>query len=162
MEDLALADLRHLQAADGWLGLGAPAEARAELDAISPSQQEHPVVLTLRWRVHAALRQWEEALVVATTLIQLQPDAPGSWVNRSFALHELRRTAEARDHLMSVVSRFPDHAVLRYNLACYECQLGNLPKAQEWLDQAFALGGGAELRKSALEDPDLSPLWKRY
>ena len=42
---------------------------------------------------------------------------------------ELRRPGglvggKVRDNLLPVVERFPDNATMRYNLACYECQLG--------------------------------------
>ena len=33
---------------------------------------------------------------------QLDPDDPIGWFNRSYALHELKRTAEARDNLLRV------------------------------------------------------------
>ena len=49
---------------------------------------------------------------------------------------------------------------MRYNLACYECQLGNLNQAREHLKQAFALKGGSDLRADSISDPDLEPLWQ--
>ncbi len=48
---------------------------------------------------------------------------------------------------------------MRYNLACYECQLGNLKEAREWLKQAFNLGDAKQMKLAALDDPDLQPLW---
>ena len=92
----------------------------------------------------------------------MQPEDPLAWVHRSFALHELKRTAEARDNLLRVVDRFPNDGTMRYNLACYECQLGNLERARGWLDKAFQLPDAAKLKLAALEDPDLQPLWKRF
>jgi hypothetical protein len=32
---------------------------------------------------------------------------------------------------------FNDDATIRYNLACYECQLGRLDQARAWLERAF-------------------------
>jgi hypothetical protein len=49
---------------------------------------------------------------------------------------------------------------MRYNLACYECQLGRLEQAKGWLEKAFALGDAREMKLAALDDPDLEPLWK--
>ena len=51
---------------------------------------------------------------------------------------------------------------MRYNLACYECQLGNLGRARAWLDKAVQLPDAAKLKLAALEDPDLQPLWTRF
>ncbi len=45
---------------------------------------------------------------------------------------------------------------LHYNLACWECQLGELEVAKARLRHAFNLD--AQLRLSALEDEDLKPI----
>jgi hypothetical protein len=47
--------------------------------------------------------------------------------------------------------------MIRYNLACYECQLGELDAAKEYLDQAFTLE--PKCRTIAREDSDLEALW---
>ena len=83
-----------------------------------------------------------------------------AWIHWSYVLHELKRTAEARDNLLRVVEKFPISATMRYNLACYECQLGRLERAKEWLEKAFALGDAKGMKLAALDDPDLQPLWK--
>jgi hypothetical protein len=49
---------------------------------------------------------------------------------------------------------------MRYNLACYECQLGNLKEALQWLQLAIDLAGKKDIRLMALNDPDLEPLWR--
>ena len=61
------------------------------------------------------------------------PESALGWVHRYYAFHELKRTAEARDNLLRVVDKFPEDPIMRYNLACYECQLGNLERAKQWL-----------------------------
>jgi hypothetical protein len=58
-----------------------------------------------------------------------------------------------------VVDKFPAEHLMRYNLACYSCQLGNLKEAYQWLEKAIDLAGKEEIRQTALEDPDLEPLW---
>ncbi len=161
MPDFSFTDIRHLQATEGWLGLGDPKSAKEELDAVTPQLQAHPIVLRLRWEVFSAADQWNSALEVATTLTRLEPADQHAWLSRSFALHELKRTAEARENLLTVLDRFPDFALMRYNLACYECQLGNLDAACERLRQAFALPGGKEYRTTGQSDPDLAPLRAR-
>jgi len=45
------------------------------------------------------------------------------------------------------------------NLACYECQLGDLSQARKWLETAFKAGDRKELKRMALADSDLKPLW---
>jgi tetratricopeptide (TPR) repeat protein len=150
----------HLLAAQGWLELSNHTEANEELDKISSCKQRHPDVLNLRWEVYAAARNWEAALEIASRLIRLDAEDPLGWVHRSYALHELKRTTEARDNLLRVVDKFPISATMRYNLACYECQLGRLEQAKEWLEQALALGDARKMKLAARDDPDLEPLWK--
>ncbi len=117
-------------------------------------------MLKARWGVYAAAGKWEAALDIAAALIQLEPKDPLGWIHRSYALHELRRTAEARDNLLGVVDKFPISATMRYNLACYECQLGRLEQAKDWLEKAFQLGDAKQMKLAALDDPDLKALWK--
>jgi tetratricopeptide (TPR) repeat protein len=159
MHPLDRADLMRLQAAEGWLELGNPAEARAELDQISPEYQCHPDVLRLRWQELSDRKEWSEALEVAAAILQADPGSASGWVHRSYCLHELKRTQEARDNLLRVVDQFPDSVIMRYNLACYECQLGRLEQARNWLEKAIQLGDPQKLKTMALQDPDLKPLW---
>ena len=160
MKPLQPPDSHHLEAAQGWLELGNHAEADAELDSIASSLRAHPDVLNVRWGIYAAARKWEAALDIAAALIQLNPEDPLGWVHRSYSLHELKRTAEARDNLLRVVDKFPEDPIMRYNLACYECQLGRLEQAKNWLGKAFALGDAKGMKLAALDDPNLQPLWK--
>lgn len=140
--------------------LGNPIEADVELDKITPQLRSHPDVLKVRWEVYTAARKWEGALDIAAAIIQLVPDDPIGWVNRSYVLHELKRTPEARDNLLRVVDRFQANATMRYNLACHECQLGRLDLAKAWLEKAFEIGDAREIKLAALDDPDLEPLWE--
>jgi predicted Zn-dependent protease len=151
-------DSHHLSAAEGWLELGNPAEAAAELARISPENAGHPAVLELSWQVHARAREWEACLELASRLVRLHPALPTGWVHRSYTLHELKRTAEARDQLLPAVARFPNEVVMAYNLACYECRLGNLPMARQWLKQTFARPNSQLWRVAAQNDPDLAAL----
>src|SRR5664280_998989 len=160
MKPLEPPDSIHLQAAQGWLELGNHIEADAELDNITPQLRAHPAVLEVRWEIYAKAKKWDACLDIASALVQMVPDHPLGWIHRWFCLHELKHTAEARDNLLRVVDKFPINATMRYNLACYECQLGRLEQAKEWLKKAFALGNARKMKLAALDDPDLQPLWK--
>jgi Flp pilus assembly protein TadD len=149
----------HLRAALGWLELGNPREAIAELTRLNPAARGHPEAIEARWRICAAERRWEEALAVAGELVAAAPDEPTGWVDQSYALHELKRTAEARAVLLPKAALFPKVSVIPYNLACYACQLGELAEARGWLQRALKLRNKAELQRLALNDPDLRPLW---
>jgi len=159
MDPLPPPHIFHLNAAQGWLGLGNADEARAELEQVPATYAGHPEVLQVRWEILAAAKDWAAGLEVAAELIHVDPEEPSGWFHRSYCLHELRRTVEARDNLLRVVEKFPGIATIRYNLACYECQLGRLDHARIWLRKAFRLGRTADMKAQALEDRDLEALW---
>jgi Flp pilus assembly protein TadD len=159
MKPLNWPDNHRFLAVQGWIELGALEEAAAELASISSEAQETEAVMHLSWDLLARGQRWPEALVVAQRMLQAFPQHPPAWIHFSFVLHELKRTAEARDHLLKALERFPENPTMRYNVACYETQLGNLESARHWLKAAFALPGSEELKEAARTDPDLAPLW---
>jgi tetratricopeptide (TPR) repeat protein len=153
-------DLHRLSAAEGWLELGNHVEAEKELDEISPAHHGFSEVLRLRWRIQSSGKSWEDAFKTAALLVDSCPSDPEAWIFRSYALHELNRTAEARDALVKALDQFQRVSVIYYNLACYEAQLGNLDAGHRYLKKAFTLPGGKKLKQGAANDPDLKPLKK--
>jgi len=153
-------DSLHLRSAEGWLELGDPAEASQEIAKIRANLRLHPDVLEVCWQICVRTRTWDCSLTVARSLIERAPDRPNGWINLSFALHELNRTPEAWDNLFKVAEKFPGEPTIAYNLACYGAQLGRLWEAEQWLKQAFKVGDATLLKRLALSDADLKPLWK--
>jgi len=154
-------DSHHLAAAEGWLGLGDHLAANEELENITPRLRGHPYVLELRWEIYAKAGKWEMAAEVARSLATLLPDNSFGWIHQAYSLHELKRTGEAWDVLHPVADKFSDQYIIRYNLACYACQLGNLKASFSWLEKAIDLAGKKDIRAMALDDPDLEPLWEK-
>jgi len=161
MKELSAPDLHHLRAAEGWLELGNQIEAFDELERISPQLRVHPDVLELRWQIYAKEKKWEACVDIARAIAKLAPSRPNGWIHLAFSLHELKRTKEAKEVLLPVVDKFPEEPTMRYNLACYECQLGNLEGAKLFLEKAFESGDARQIKLMALHDPDLEPLWKK-
>lgn len=159
MSELQSPDIHHLNAAEGWLELGNHREALAELERISAAEQGRLEVLGVRWSITAQFKSWEECVRIGTSIVELAPKEVFGWIHRSYALHELKRTQEARDLLLPAVKKFPKNETIPYNLACYECQLGEVDAARDWLRRAMKLRHPAALKAQALEDPDLKPLW---
>ena len=152
-----------MRAALGWLELGNAVEATAELARIAPELQQHPVVLAVRYDVYSAAGNWGAAAEVAGSQVQLTPEDPGAWISLAYATRRKPGGGipQAREILTRAQSKFPDQGLIPYNLACYECQLGNLSEAWKWLEKAFAIGDIQQIKKMALADPDLHPLRTR-
>lgn len=155
------ADKFHVDAASGWIGLGDLDSAHDELKQISPEIQNHPAVLMVHSELLFAEENWETLLPLTEKLLLQFPKLDFLWINRSYALHELKRTQEAFDALLPAAKKFPKRWLIRYNLACYCSQLGDLNEAMQWLQKAIALAGEKEIKAMALDDPDLKPLWKQ-
>src|SRR5205807_958763 len=119
MNELQPPNAHHVRAAQGWLELGCEAEANEELEKVSPDLSEHPDVLEVRWGIWAAAGNWEACLNVAMALVEASPRRLIGWIHRSYALHELKRTAEAAKLLAPALDLFPRDWLIRYNLACY-------------------------------------------
>jgi predicted Zn-dependent protease len=153
-------DSIHLSAAEGWLELGDWLEANEELELITPTMRAHPDVLEVRWEIYAKAEKWEMAAEVARGLSKMLPEDSWVFIHHAFALHRLKRTKEAYAVLIPVVDKFPDF-LIRYNLACYCCQLGKLKESKQWLKKAIEVAGKKEIRLMALDDPDLEPLWSQ-
>ena len=160
MKSLEQADRVHLNAAEGWFGLGDLVSASDELEKITPAFRAHPAVLLMRCKIYQAAKRWGYLIEISETLIEQLPKLADAWIHRSYALHELNQTREAFDLLLPAAKKFPKLPVIPYNLACYACQLGKLEDAMKQIEQAIDLAGKKnDIRLDALEDPDLEPLW---
>jgi tetratricopeptide (TPR) repeat protein len=160
MQALEPPDSHYVSAAIGWLELGNWREAAAELEAVAPALCQHPAVLRVGYDIHAAAGHWDLASEIAFTLARNMPDEPGAWTKLAYATRRKPGGGipSAKEILAAARRRFPGEVLIAYNLACYECQLGNLTEARVWLHEAFQLGNPAQLKQLSLSDPDLAPL----
>jgi tetratricopeptide (TPR) repeat protein len=159
MKKLEPPDSHHLDAAQGWLGLGDWASANQELDKISSASCTQLVVLQTRFQVYAAAGQWGMAAGIARALTVMNPGSCFGWIDWAYALYEQQRILEARNILLSVVDKFPDEYLIRYSLACYACQLGYFKEALQWLEKAIGLADAKQVNQMVANNPDLQPLW---
>ena len=161
MKPLDPPDSHHLSAAMGWLGLGNVAEAGVEMENIAPQYRSHPHVLAVQFDIYAQAGKWNEATEIAGTLAQQEPQHPGTWISLAYATRRKNGGGipQARAILIQAQRTFPEEQIIAYNLACYDCQLGNLDAAKAWLDKACTLGDAGKIKHMALQDMDLEPLW---
>jgi tetratricopeptide (TPR) repeat protein len=153
-------DALRLRSAIGWLELGNPAEALAELDEIDAASRAHPAVLKARGQVYQTLKKWTQALEIGRALTEMLPQDPESWTFFANSLYFSGATAAAYAVTKEVLPRFVTAWPLYYNLACYAAQLGKLDEARGYLDWATEIGDKREIEAMARKDPDLKPLWE--
>ena len=79
--------------------LGNHEEANEELELIDAPLRAHPDVLEVRWLIYQKVENWELCKDIGTALVKLVPERSTGWIQRSFALHEMKRTQEAYDEL---------------------------------------------------------------
>jgi predicted Zn-dependent protease len=147
---------KHITAAQGYHELGLWREAWRELDGLSDSAQHRPDVLEMRILILINERKWRDALGLARQLAEVAPEEEAGWVHSAYCLHELGRTREAIQALLSAPSSLREKAIFHYNFACYSCVLGQIDAARDALRRSFALD--KRYRDFARADTDLSPL----
>ena len=145
----------------GWLGLDCPGEAHAELNAITPEAQTHPAVLETRWTLAVREERWDDARVIAQMEIRLRPEAAAGWLHNAYAVRRSNSGGliMAWGALLPVADKFPKEPVIPFNLSCYACQLKEMDTARTWLKRAMDVGDREAIKKMALADEDLKPLW---
>jgi hypothetical protein len=70
---------------------------------------------------------------------------------------EDRMRPPAKEILLNAEPKFPKEGVIKYNLACYFCQTGDIKTAKNYLKKAFEID--SSWRLNALNDEDLKPMW---
>jgi tetratricopeptide (TPR) repeat protein len=131
-------------------------DADAELERIDPDVRHLPEVLGVRVEIYRNLEKWELMQAVAKKLAVDWDGEPHWWVCWAFATRRAESVEAARRILQVAFTNHSNSANIQYNLACYECKLGDLERAKFYLKQAFDLD--KDLRSFVLEDEDLKPL----
>jgi len=79
-------------------------------------------------------------------------------ISLAYATRRADSIQAAKEILLNAESMFPKEALIKYNLACYFCQTGDIKMAKDYLKKAFEID--LNWRSAALEDKDLKPLWE--
>jgi predicted Zn-dependent protease len=161
VKPLAPPDTFHLSSAVGWLQLDNSKEANDELEKITPASRAHPDVLEIRFEIYVSAAKWDRAAEIGRVLLQMRPEKPQLWITQAYAVRRMPAGGipQAKEILTKAQPLFPKETLIAYNLACYECQLGDLKAAWKWLEQAFDSKDSKKWKLMALQDPDLENLW---
>ena len=82
-------------------------------------------------------------------------------MHQAYALRRIPQGGleKAWEALLPAADKFPKEPIIPYNLSCYACQMQKLDTARLWLKQATTIGGVKKIKRMAMQDPDLEPLW---
>jgi tetratricopeptide (TPR) repeat protein len=147
---------KHFTAALGWLNLGNWREAKGELDAVPAEYREQRLTAGLYLEILSAGKQWREKQLRATLMAEKFPDDVQWLISQAYATRRAESLPQARMILRAAYERFPQAALVSYNLACYAAQLGELAEAKSYLTEAVKLD--AAYGDLALQDEDLEPI----
>jgi predicted Zn-dependent protease len=147
---------RNLLAAQGYCELKMYDDALAEVAVLPAEVQGEAMVVEMRLVILMQACRWDEALGISLTLCKLRPQQASGYIHAAFCLHERGDTAGAKRMLLHGPPALREEANFFYNLACYECVLGNRAEAERLLLQSCQMD--AKYKEFARSDPDLRAL----
>lgn len=130
---------RTLEAVAGYLALGMPEDAAAELASLPEEELGTPAVMQLRLQMAVAEEAWISGVAIGGELKRLAPGNPSAYILTAYCLRELENVEEARETLMDGPDSLREEPIFYYNLACYESLLGALEASLAWLKRALEL-----------------------
>ena len=148
---------KHFERAQGWLLLENHVAAAKALRLIPAAFRRRPEVTQFRAQLHLSAGQWRRAEPVIRQLRKQHPDDPQFSVSLAYAVRRAKSIGAAEKILLEARRRFPEVAVIWFNLACYAAQQGRLADARNWLREAASRESG--FQKLAKTDTDLTPFW---
>jgi hypothetical protein len=115
------------------------------LEEIAPEDKNRTEVLGMRVQLYMAAKKWD---MVAGHLVKVEPENAGWWITLAYSARRIEGIEKAEAILLRAQA---------FNLACYASVAGRTEEAKERLRHAIQLD--KEIRKLAIEDNDLKPLW---
>src|SRR5215467_12105727 len=132
-------DHQYWRASVGYVELGMFQEASDQLENIDPFDRAAPEVLAVRIAVYQGLKKWELMQEIAKRLAESQPDDIQWTISLAYATRRADSIKAAKEILLNAEPKFPKNAVIKYNLACYFCQTGDIKTAKNYLKEAFEI-----------------------
>jgi Flp pilus assembly protein TadD len=148
---------RHVIAASGYSELGMFDDAALALEEIESEDKTRKEVLGARVDLYMAAKKWDMAAAVASHLVKVEPEEAGWWINLAYAIRRCESIEKAETILLRGRELHHDNALIEFNLACYASVTGRFEEARDLLRRAIELD--EEIRRLALDDDDLRPLW---
>ena len=108
--------------------------------------------------IYRGLEKGELMQEIAKRLAEFQPNDIRWTISLAFATRRANSIQAAMEILLNAEAKFPKEPAIKYNLACYFCQTGDIQAAKSYLKKAFRID--LNWRVAALKDEDLELLWE--
>jgi len=142
--------------ANGYRELSMFKEALEELSRLPLKYASHSKTLQMKLSIFFDAKDWKAAECTAKEIAMREPNDPGNFINLAYATRRAKTVRKANAILLTAVDRFPNEAIVHYNLACYACLENELESAKARLVKSIALD--PKFLNTAKADEDLSPL----
>jgi Flp pilus assembly protein TadD len=148
---------RQVLASNGYRELGMFEDTAQALEEIEPDDKTRNEVLYARVDIYLGAKKWHMAATVARHLVKADPENPAAWINLAYAVRRAENIGAAEAILLKARALHPKSALIAFNLACYASVAGHMEEAKARLQDAIDLD--KDIRRLALDDEDLRPLW---
>lgn len=128
-----------LSYANGYRELGMFKDSLEELSRLPEELAARVKTLQMKLAIYFDAKDWQAAECTAKEITLREPDNPGHFANLAFATRRSNSLAEANSILLAAIERFPDEAIIHFNLACYACIEGDLETAKDRLAKSISL-----------------------
>ena len=148
--------MNRLESAQGYLELGMNQEALDVLDSLPSEEASLSASISLRLMALNGMERWEMAADLARQSIPDHPHCGALYLLGAYAIRRLLNVSDARHFLESGKAHLETDPLYHFNMACYDCVLGDEEAAREKLAIAFELA--PRMRELAMTDPDLESI----
>ncbi len=145
--------------ANGYRELGMFDEALAELASTGEIYASQTEFMQMQLVILMEAERWKEALPFANILASSDSSDPGNLVNLAYVTRRASGIEGARIILENASKRFPQEAIIHYNLGCYACHSKDLDTAKAHLLTAFSLNENYLEMSSTDDDLTLLKDW---
>jgi hypothetical protein len=148
-----LAPKVHWERASGYFALEMFEESERELRAMPKEEPWDKNARMLLLGIRQEQENWALVQEVARGLRLEFPAEADWWVSDAFATRRCETIESAKEILLEGLVLHEDSSIIRYNLACYACVLGNPRECMDFLKEAVK--GEEKYKLMAVEDEDL-------
>ncbi len=143
----------HWSRAIGYFQLAMYDQSIGELEALPDQLDWSQKKRSLLIDIFQQQKKWTEMRDVAHELCLEFPQDAQWWVLDAYATRRSKSIEVAREILLEALLHHYEDALIRFNLACYACQLGSFGECLDFLKEAVRRD--SRYKTMAMEDEDL-------